>query len=116
MYIFITILALLAFIIYMKYDSIKELFFKIKTKYETLTNIEEIKSQMVDLEKPDTLVDSSVKTKKSYYSEKIQQFYELVTMKHFDVFDSLSNFWNYLYSHYLLPIYYKNFYVNMKKE
>jgi hypothetical protein len=64
----------------MKYDSIKELFSKIKTKYETLTNIEEIKSQMVDLEKPDTLVESSVKTKKSFDSEKIQQFYELVTM------------------------------------
>jgi hypothetical protein len=94
----------------------KETFFKIKNKYETLTNIEEIKSQMVDLEKPDTLIDTSAKDNKSYYNEKIQQFYELVTMKHFDIFDSLSNFWNYLYTQYLLPIYYKNFYINMKKE
>lgn len=116
MYIFITILVLLAFIIYMKYDSIKELYIKIKNKYEALTNIEEIKSQMLDLEKPDTLVESSVNDKKSYYNEKIQQFYELVTMKHFDIFDSLSKFWNYLYTQYLLPIYYKNFYINMKKE
>lgn len=115
MYIFITILVLLAFIIYMKYDSMKEIFIKIKNKYEALKNIEEIKSQMTDLEKPD-LPNNVNSNQKSYYNEKLQEIYDIVSMKNFNIFDSLSKLWNYLYEHYLLPIYYKNFYVSMKKE
>jgi predicted PurR-regulated permease PerM len=115
MYILITILVLLAFIIYMKYDSIKELIIKIKNNYQTIKNIEGIKSQMSDLENSEIL-DNHPNNDKKVYNEKIQQFYDIVSLKHFDIFDNLSNLLNYLYEQYLLPIYYKNFYVNIKKE
>ena len=119
MYILLAIFGLIVFIIYLKYDSISTLFQNIIRNYQSIKNvenIEKIKSQMSDLENYENFDNIETDKKSSYYSEKLQEAYNIITLKYFDIFDNLSKSWNYFYEQYLLPIYYKNFYVNVKRE
>lgn len=113
MYILIVIFILVGLIIYVKYDSIVEFVGKVKTNYQSIKNIEGIKSQMTDLEGGGVDSDSSAEVNKnaSKYSEKINELYNIVSLKYFDIFEKLSDFLDYLYADYLLPLYYKNFYI-----
>ena len=117
MYILLVILLLIVYIIWMKYNDFLQFFEKVAKKYESMTNAENIKKQMADLENVDKNTNTKIENHtESYYTQTLNKTYDIVSLKYFNISDNVSKSWQYFYEYYLLPIYYKNFYVNTRKN